>query len=129
MTEIESSSFALPYTPDIDMQPRPMAVTSIEVLPSLRFSIPVPLPESEEIEVFALLPVAHLEIEARDLGFLDAAVVVDELPPEARVQCVVGLEVREGLGQRARQRLGARLVGCVGRGRQRQIARHAVEAG
>jgi hypothetical protein len=45
---------------------------------------------SEEVEVLALLPVAHLEVEARHLGLLDAAVVLDELASEAVVQRTVG---------------------------------------
>ena len=37
----------------------------------------------EKIEVFPLLPFAYLEVEARDFGFLDRAVVIDEPLAEA----------------------------------------------
>src|SRR5688572_27302356 len=105
MTEIDSSSLALPYTPDMDMQPSPMAVTSMEVRPSFRFSMLAPLC-SKKVEIFALLPVADLEVEARHLGLLDAAVVVDELATEALVQHPVRSQMRERLGERARQKVG-----------------------
>ena len=44
-----------------------------------------------------MLPVAHFEVEARDLGFLDAAVVVDEGGAEAVAQRLVGAQVEERL--------------------------------
>src|SRR5258708_5599539 len=66
--------------PDIDMRPRPMAETLMPLLPSSRCCMASPL---EKIEIFPVFPVAHFEVEARDLGFLDAAPVVDEGLAEA----------------------------------------------
>src|SRR5688572_16674427 len=74
-----------------------------------------------------MLPVAHFEVEAGDLGFLDAAVVVDEGGAEAVAQRPVGAQVEERLVERARQRLGLGLVGRVGRAWQYQLALDAVE--
>src|SRR6185503_7904188 len=91
ITPIDSSSLALPYTPDIDIRPRPTAETSIGERPSLRFSMGSSQANqgrttiisryaarenvvrpwfSKQIKILALLPFAHLEVETRDLGFL-----------------------------------------------------------
>src|SRR5512134_2460371 len=113
MTPIDSSSFALPYTPDIDIRPRPSADTLIPLRPSSRCSMLPPQPKnrgqspisvelsgppaptrvavsltsrksgsdpdfSKQVEVFAVLPIAHFDVEAGDLGFLDLAVILDE---------------------------------------------------
>src|SRR6185503_7700239 len=84
---------------------------------------------SKQIEILALLPFAYLEVETRDLGFLDGAVVVYERLAEGLAQSFVFAQAVQRFGQRARQDLGLGLVGRVGRRRQRQLARDAVQPG
>src|SRR5437016_7950617 len=120
--------------PDIDMSPRPTAETSSGLRPILRFSM-VCLEEenvvcpcfSKQIEVFAVLPVAHFEVEAGDLGFLDRAVVIDELLAKAAFQASIVFQGDERFTQSAGEKLRFRLVGRVGAGRQCKLAGDAVE--
>src|SRR5437667_5037596 len=125
--------------PDIDMSPRPTAETSSGLRPILRFSMVclyfrLPMAGkrglsliSEQIEVFAVLPVAHFEVEAGDLGFLDRAVVVDELLTKAAFQASIVFQGDERFAQGARKKIRFRLVGRVGAGRQCELAIDAVE--
>src|SRR5205823_2118611 len=87
----------------------------------------------KEIEVFAMLPFADLQVEARDLGLLDLAVVVDEGFTDSFAQHLVLAQRFERLRKRARQELGLGLVRRVGGRRQTGAAFsylcHAVEAG
>src|SRR5512134_1845888 len=112
MTPIDSSSFALPYTPDIDIRPRPSADTLMPLTPSSRCSIAISF--SKKVEVFPLLPIAHFEVEAGDLGVLDPAVVLDEPGADAFAQYLVCAQVLHRLFERARKKVGLRLVRRVG---------------
>src|SRR5437667_11346184 len=125
--------------PDIDMSPRPTAETSSGLRPILRFSMVclyfhLPMAGkrglsliSEQIEVFAVLPVAHFQVEAGDLGFLNRAVVVDELLTKAAFQASIAFQGDERFAQGAREKIRFRLVGRVGAGRQCELAIDAVE--
>src|SRR5437773_2871433 len=125
--------------PDIDMSPRPTAETSSGLRPILRFSMVclyfrLPMAGkrglsliSEQIEVFAVFPVAHFEVEAGDLGFLDRAVVVDELLTKAAFQASIAFQGDERFAQGAGEKIRLRLVGRVGAGRQCELAIDAVE--
>src|SRR5688572_13356529 len=62
-------------------------------------------PELKQVEVLPMLPVADFEVEARDLGFLEAAVVVDEGIAEPVAQRLVDLQVLQRLFERARQEI------------------------
>src|ERR1043165_2757244 len=110
--------------PDIDIRPRPTAETLMPLLPSVRVSIIAP---SEEVEVFPVFPVAHFQIEAGDLGFLDPAEVFYERIAEAGAQRLVLSQRLERLVERPRQELGLRLIGGVGRARQRRPPSQPVE--
>src|SRR5438552_8665961 len=126
--------------PDIDMSPRPTAETSSGLRPILRFSMVclyfrLPMAGkrglsliSEQIEVLAVLPVAHVEVEAGDLGFLDRAVVVDELLTKAAFEASIVSQGDERFAQGAGEKIRFRLVGRVGAGRQCELAIDAVEA-
>src|SRR6185503_15016839 len=97
--------------PDIDISPRPSADTLMPLLPSVRVSMLTP---SEQVEVFAVFPIAHFQVEAGDLGFLDAQPVVDESIAEAGAQRLVLSQRLQRLVEGARQELGLRLVRRVG---------------
>src|SRR6266403_1538917 len=93
------------------MRPRPIAETLMSLAPSVRISMAAPQPGgggqttiiarparaeeapaaavSKEIEVLAVLPVAHFEVVAADFRLLDAAVVVDERLAVSRAQHLV----------------------------------------
>src|SRR6266508_2450736 len=43
----------------------------------------------KQLEIFPLLPLRHFGLVARDLGLLDAQVIVDEASPEAVGEAVV----------------------------------------
>src|ERR1700687_3476642 len=111
--------------PDIDMRPRPMAETLFPLRPNSRICISAPesrgamLPvvnrgltpiSLEQVEVLPVLPVAHLQVEARDLGFLDPAVVVHESFADSVAQHLVLAQGFERLAQGAGQEIGLRLV-------------------
>src|SRR5260221_11851452 len=112
--------------PDIDIRPRPPADTLMPLLPSVRISM---VPLSKQVEVLAVFPIAHFQVEAGDLGFLDPAVVVDKSIAESGAQRLVLSQRLEGLVQGAGQQVGLRLVGRVGRGAEVGPRREAVEAG
>ena len=89
---------------------------------------------SSEVEIFLVLPrgdvrgvvglTARLGIAARDLGLLDAQVIVDEGVAEAGAEAGAGLERGQRLGERLRQRLGRRpRRACRPTGRDRACAR------
>src|SRR6185436_19398677 len=109
--------------PDIDIRPRPTAETLMPLLPSGRISMAI---LSEQIEVFAVFPIAHFEVEARDLGFLDPAVVVDKSIAESGSQRLVLSQRLERLVEGAGQQVGLRLVGRIGRGAEVGARREAV---
>src|SRR5882672_12553253 len=111
--------------PDIDIRPRPTADTLMPLLPSVRISM---VTLSEQVEVFAVFPIAHFEVEAGDLGFLDPAKVFYKRFAESGAQRLVLSQRLEGLVQRAGQQVGLRLVGCVGRAGEVRPGGQAVEA-
>src|SRR6185369_8510344 len=83
---------------------------------------------SEQVEILALLPLAYFEIETRDLGFLDAAEVVDECRAEPGLEAFVRAQRFERLGERLRQSLRLRFIRRVGRRPGIELPRDAVEA-
>jgi hypothetical protein len=91
---------------------------------------------SRQIEILALLPirdligrVAQLGAGARNLRLLDGSEIVDESIAESGAETGIRLQRLDRFRKRLRQRFGGRLVGRVGRQRERQLARDAVEAG
>src|SRR5262245_31044344 len=83
----------------------------------------------KQLEVFALLPLRDLGVVARELGLLDAQVIVDERLAEAFGEAGVVAQRGQRLLESRRQQLGARLVGGVRRRAGIEGAPHAVEAG
>src|SRR5256885_3128144 len=110
--------------PDIDMSPRPMAETSSG--PHLRFSIDR---LSEQIEILALLPLADLEVEAGDLGFLDLAEIIDKRFSQAFPHDFVFAQGLESVGEGSGKHDRFSFVRRIGRWRQCQLAPQAVETG
>src|SRR5438552_5909006 len=109
------------------MSPRPTAETSSGLRRILRFSMVVEGYVSKQIEVLAVLPVADFEVEAGDLGFLDRAVVVDELLTKAAFEASIVSQGGERFAWGAGEKIRVRLVGRVGAGRQCELAVDAVE--
>src|SRR5882672_748731 len=97
--------------PDIDIRPRPTAETLMSLLPSVRISM---VTLSEQVEVFPVFPIAHFEVEARDLGFLDPANVIYKRFAESGAQRLVLSQRLERLVEGAGQQVGLRLVGRIG---------------
>src|SRR5260370_41187491 len=70
--------------------------------------------QSKQVEVLSMLPLAHFEVEARELSFLDPAVVVDKGLAEAFAQDSVVFQKIQSFRQRARQKIRLRFVRRVG---------------
>src|SRR3954453_5770108 len=71
-------------------------------------------PWSEEIEIFALLPLRDLGVEAGELGALEAQEVVDEALAQPVAEHRAGLQRDERGIERGGQRRRRGLVGRVG---------------
>src|SRR5947207_15543338 len=76
----------------------------------------LPKPTLEQFKIFAVLPLRNFRLVARDLEFLDANVIVDEVAAEALDQAGILTQRVERLLQALRQQLRLGLVGRVGRG-------------
>src|SRR5436190_14290463 len=83
---------------------------------------------SEQVEILALFPLAHFEIETRDLGFLEAAEIVDERRAEALVEAFIGPQRQQRLGKRRRQLFCLRFIRSVGGRAGIQLLRDAFDA-
>src|SRR5439155_7097509 len=81
----------------------------------------------EQLEIFALLPFRDFGLVARDLGFLDAQIIIDETAAEPVGKAVVVAQRTQRLVEILRQRQRLRLVGSVRRWARLQHALYAVE--
>src|SRR5262245_64888269 len=84
---------------------------------------------SIQLEIFALLPLGHFELEAIDLGLFDRRIVVNEAVAEAGTKARARAERIERLVERLRQQLRLGLVRRVGGGPGIELAGDAVEPG
>src|SRR4029079_3158462 len=84
---------------------------------------------SEEVEVLALLPFAHFEVEAGDLGFLETAEIIDKRCAEPVAQALVGAQRLQSTRERRGQPFCVRFIRRIGWRPGIELLRDAVEAG
>src|SRR5258706_276181 len=84
---------------------------------------------SEQLEIFALLPLRHLEVEAGELGLLDVREIIDEGVAETGAEARARAQRRDRLAERPRQQRRRVVVGRLGRLAGIEASGDAVEPG
>src|SRR5215510_11606685 len=81
----------------------------------------------KQLEIFPLLPVRDLGAVARDLGFLDTQIIVDEILAEARGKAGITAQLAERLLETFGQKRRRHFIGRVCEGAGIEPALNAVE--